>query len=79
MKKFVVGEHISVKLNTSFNPALYNKVWLPCVVIGDYEKFVVVEVQPHINPNSSQGMSHPYNITVSKHDIKTGNTKIRRW
>ena len=79
MKKFVVGEHVNVKLNTSFNPALYNNVWLPCVVIGDYEKFVVVEVQPHINPNSSQGMSHPYNMAINKHDVKIGNTKIRRW
>jgi hypothetical protein len=73
----LTDKFLDVKLNDSFDRFLYKNVWLPCYCVAEYEKFLIVEVLPHINPNASQGESHLYKLTVNKPDIYFGDIEIR--
>ena len=44
---------------------------VPVEITGEYENFLVGEVLPHYAPNGF-GLSIPYPITISKHDIVIG-------
>lgn len=44
---------------------------VPVLITGEYENFLVGEVLPHYAPHGF-GLSHPYPITICKHDIQIG-------
>lgn len=50
---------------------------VPVKVIGEYQKFIVCEVLPHIaNTTQIFGESKPYRITISKFDLMKGAVKL---
>lgn len=44
---------------------------VPVLITGEYENFLVGMVLPHIAPHGF-GLSHPYPVTIDKHDIQIG-------
>ena len=44
---------------------------VPVLITGEYDNFLVGEVLPHYAPHGF-GLSHPYPITICKHDIEIG-------
>jgi hypothetical protein len=44
---------------------------VPVLITGEYQKFLIGEVLPHRSPNGF-GLSHPYPVTICKHDIQIG-------
>lgn len=73
----LTGKAIRIKLNNAWDHFLYHDVWLPAHVVAEYKKFLIVEIDPHVNPNQSLGVSHPYQIGVNKMDIHFGDVEIR--
>ena len=73
----LTGKFIDVKLNDAFDKKLYAGIWLPCYCVKEYEKFLIIEVLPHVNKNFSQGESYLYMMTINKPDIYFRNVEIR--
>lgn len=47
-------------------------------LIKDYPNFIVVEIQPHMNPLSMTGLSKPYTQALSKHAIYQGRIRVKK-
>lgn len=51
---------------------------VPARVLGVYRTYILVEILPHLNPNSfSEDLSKPYRQTIHKHDLDRGYIKIK--
>lgn len=68
----LIGETIKVKFKKGDSDAYpWQGMTVPVRIIGEYDAFLVGEVLPHLAPNGF-GLSHPYTITIDKHDIQIG-------
>ena len=76
-KNMLVGQTVKATLKDESLKGAYpwEGATVPVKIIGEYPKFFVGTVLPHRNPNG-YGESKPYNITIDKHDIKSGRIKI---
>lgn len=69
----LTGKTVKVKQKPSNNPAIfweYGEQQMQVVLETPY--FLSAIVLPHMNPQGF-GLSHPYVVTLHKHDIKSGN------
>ncbi len=57
--------------------AVWENVWLPIKIIKEYPRWLLVEVQPHVNGNLSLRMSSPYRMGVNKMSLILGDYKIK--
>lgn len=57
--------------------SIWKDCWLPAVVVAEYPKFIVIEVQPHKNVNQSLGMSKPYRVGVNKMNLLFKGMELR--
>lgn len=68
----LTGETVMVKLKRGSSDAYpWQGMAVPVLITGEYENFFVGEVLPHYSPNGF-GLSHPYPITIDKHDVLIG-------
>ena len=69
------GDNIRIKFVR--NSGILNKIWLPAKVIEEYERFVMVEILPHNNPNGYD-KSKPYKLTINKMNIEFRDVLIKK-
>ena len=68
----LTGKTVKVKFRGGDSDAYpWQNMEVPVLITGEYENFLVGEVLPHYAPHGS-GLSHPYPITICKHDIQIG-------
>ena len=68
----LTGETVKVKFKKGDSDAYpWQGVAVPVLITGEYENFLVGMVLPHIAPHGF-GLSHPYPVTIDKHDIQIG-------
>ena len=68
----LTGQTVKVKLKKGDSDAYpWQGQTVPVLITGEYETFLVGEVLPHYAPHGF-GLSHPYPITIDKHDIQIG-------
>ena len=68
----LTGQTVKVKLkNGDSDRYPWQGMTVPVLITGEYENFLVGEVLPHYAPHGF-GLSHPYPITICKHDIQIG-------
>jgi len=77
LKQLKVGDKIEGVFDTNPSSELFKDVWLPMVVLYEYEKFYTCEVLPHRNPRHSWGLSKPYIMTIEKFDLLKGFVRCR--
>lgn len=49
----------------------WNGIAVPILITAEYPTFLVGMVLPHYAPHGF-GLSHPYRVTLDKHDIQLG-------
>jgi hypothetical protein len=68
----LTGETVKAKLRQGDSDSYpWQGIEVPVLITGEYENYLVGTVLPHHAPHGF-GLSHPYPITISKHDIETG-------
>lgn len=68
----LVGKTIKVKFKKGDSDAYpWQGQSVPVLITGEYPNFLVGTVLPHMAPHGF-GLSHPYPITIHKHDIQIG-------
>lgn len=77
LRQLKVGDKIEGVFDTNPSNDLFKDVWLPMVVLYEYEKFYTCEVLPHRNPRHSWGLSKPYIMTIEKFDLLKGFVRCR--
>lgn len=53
------------------------KISVPVKILEEYPRWYLGLVLPHVNPSGFGRESHPYRITIPKHDIETGVVTIK--
>ena len=68
----MLGAIIHIRLEDKDLAAAYpwEGATVPVKIIGVYPRYIVGTVLPHKNPKGFR-KSSPYNITISRHDLKT--------
>ena len=56
---------------------IWRDMWMPVKVLKEYPKYILVEVQPHMNVNQAFGMSKPYRIGVNKMSLLLGDYQLK--
>lgn len=72
----LTGKTVKIRWNDSPDASVWSDVWLPVKIIAEYPKFLIGEVQPHVNPNNSFGISKPYRIGLNKTAIAFGEINL---
>lgn len=68
----LTGETVKVKLKKGDSDRYpWQGMTVPVLITGEYENFLTGQVLPHYAPGGF-GLSHPYPITICKHDIQIG-------
>lgn len=68
----LTGQTVKVKQNRSVGSTLpWEDMEVPVKITDEYPKFLVGVVMPHRHPGGF-GVSHPYTVTINKHDIFIG-------
>ena len=68
----LTGETVTIKLKQRDSDRYpFQGMTVSVLITGEYENFLVGEVLPHYAPHGF-GLSHPYPITICKHDIQIG-------
>lgn len=82
MKNYYENFEYRMMWNDSPDTSVWKDVWIPVVILKKYPKWMLVEVQPHKNPNG-QGISRPYRIGVNRMALKFGEVRLievnNRW
>ena len=72
----ITGKEIEIMFRDMPDP-LFNHFFMPAKVLEEYNKYLVVEIQPHYNPYNYQGISKPYRWGVNKTCLWSGDTIIK--
>lgn len=68
----LTGQTVKVKHKKGSTDAYpWNGIAVPILITAEYPSFLVGTVLPHHAPKSF-GLSHPYTVTLDKHDIHVG-------
>lgn len=70
------GKDVSVMFKDAPD-LLFENFFMPAKVLEEYDKYILLEIQPHYNPYMSQGISRPYRVGVNKTCIWLGDTVIK--
>lgn len=77
-KYYLTGRHVKIKWKDSPDSSVWGNQWMPAIVLAEYPKWLLVEIQPHYNTSGfAQGKSHPYRIGVSKAALAFGEFEMR--
>ncbi len=71
VRELTVGKSYNAKfchMNT-VDSEIFPNSYIPIYVVKRYRHFWLVEVTPHKNPVRSQGMSTPYKLTITPHQL----------
>lgn len=75
MKDYYEGFEYKMLWNDSPDTSVWRDVWVPVVILKKYPKWMLVEVQPHKNPNG-MGISKPYRIGINQMALKFGEIRL---
>ena len=68
----LTGQTVRVKENNTSGSALpWEGLEVEVTITAEYPTFLLGVVMPHWHPGGF-GISHPYRVTINKHDIFTG-------
>lgn len=76
-KKFgLAGKDVSVMFKEAPD-VIFENFFMPAKILEEYDKYFLLEIQPHYNPHTHQGKSRSYNVCVSKTNLWLGNTVMK--
>lgn len=68
----LAGQTVKVKHKNGDTDAYpWNGIAVPVLITAEYPRFLIGTVLPHYAPKGF-GLSHPYGVTLDKHDIHIG-------
>lgn len=71
----LTGKKLKVKHKTGSTSAYpWNGIAVPVLILKETPRFLTARVLPHYAPKGCgcMGISHPYTVTLDKHDIQLG-------
>lgn len=81
MKEYFEGFEYKMLWVDSPDASVWRDVWMPIIILKNYPTWILVEVQPHMNPHG-QGMSKPYKIGINRMALRHGEIRlmeVNRW
>ena len=77
IKDLHVGTMLRAKFKNNPDNYIFGNVFLPLKITAEYPNWFLCEVQPHVNPVNSWGISKPYPMTIHKFSLRSGDVVIR--